>query len=116
MIQAVIADWVDIYLKGRRQFVRLVEYLIISIRITDWMDIYMTVRRQSVKLVEYLIISSRIVDWLDIYLTGRRDVLNSMKNCINQEELQLTKTHLMIEQRPLALTHHTYYDQKLRHQ
>ena len=34
-----------------------------------------------------------------------------MRNCIDQEELQLTKTHMMI-QRPLPLTHHPYYHQK----
>ena len=35
---------------------------------------------------------------------------------INREELQMTKTRVMIEQRPLVLTHHPYYHQKLRHQ
>ena len=39
-----------------------------------------------------------------------------VKNCINQEELQLTKTRAMIEQRPLTMMHHPYYHQKLRHQ
>ena len=38
-----------------------------------------------------------------------RDVLNPAKNCMNQEELQLIKTHMMIERRPLILTHHPYY-------
>ena len=43
-------------------------------------------------------------------------MLNSTKNCLDQEELQLTKTHMMIQQRSPPLTHHPYYDQKLRHQ
>ena len=74
--------------------------------------------RQKQRLGKGQLISIMEEDGTHIHDKDRivKRCVDSMKNCIDQDELQLTNTCVMFEQRPLALTHRPYYDQKLRHQ